>query len=232
MYKVKVEKFEGPLDLLLELIEDEKLDITEISLSNITDRYLSEIAGLDPKTYDVSEFLLVAARLLYLKSKALLPSLETEEEEAEVEDLKQKLEVYRKYRDAAREFGNILDKNQRSYPAKKPHLSVPTFTPPKGVQLPDLMKTFQRLISDMPEELAREEIELPSEKITVEQKLLDLSQVLSTKKEHKFSDVIKTAKTRIEAIITFLAILELVKCKKIRVTQSKNFDDIDLVMVK
>lgn len=231
MYEVKVEKFEGPLDLLLELIEGEKLDITEVSLSKITDRYLSEVADLDPKAYDVSEFLLVAARLLYLKSKALLPSLSTADEEAEVEDLKQKLEIYKKYRDAAKEFGSILEKNQRSFPARKPALSMPTFTPPKGVELPDLMKVFQKLLTDMPEELAREQVELPSEKITVEEKLLEINQVFKTKKKHKFSHLIRNSKSKIEAIITFLAILELIKCKQVRVTQSKNFDDIDLVMV-
>jgi segregation and condensation protein A len=230
MYEVKIDKFEGPLDLLLELIEGEKLDITEISLSKITDRYLNEVSNLDPKTYDVSEFLLVAARLLYLKSKALLPSLATEAEEAEVEDLKMQLEVYKKYRDAAREFGSILEKNLRSYPAKKPSLSIPSFTPPKGVQLPDLWDTFQKLLTDLPEELAREEVEIPSEKITVEEKLLDLNNLFKTKKKHKFSHLIRHSKSKVDAIITFLAILELVKCKKLTVTQSKNFDDIELTV--
>jgi segregation and condensation protein A len=227
MYQVKIEKFEGPLNLLLELIEEEKLDITEISLSKITDRYLSEVSNLDPKTYDVTEFLLVAARLLYLKSKALLPTLATEEEEAEVEDLKQKLEVYKKYRDAAKEFGSILEKNLRSFPAKKPQLSLSGFTAPKGVQLPDLWGTFQKLLTDMPEEISREEVSIPSEKITVEEKLADLHKSFGVKKKQKFSHLIKGASSKIDAIVTFLAILEMIKCKKITVTQTKNFDDIE-----
>lgn len=232
MYKVKVEKFEGPLDLLLELIENEKLDITEISLAKITDVYLNEVSHLDPRSFDVAEFMVVAARLLYLKSKALLPSLETAEEEAEIEDLKSKLEIYKKYKEAAKEFGNILSKNQRSYPSQKPHLNVATFTPPKGVDLSGLWKTFQKLITDMPEELKREEVELPAEKITVEEKLADLQVVFKKKKVHKFSHIIKTAKTKLEAIVTFLAVLEMVKCQQIKVVQDSNFKDIELKLVE
>lgn len=231
MYEVKVEKFEGPLDLLLELIESEKLNITEISLAKITDKYLGEVSHLDPKIYDVAEFMLVAARLLYLKSKALLPTLETAEEEEEIEDLKAKLEIYKKYKDAAREFGNILTKNQRSFPAKKPKLNIPSFVPPKGVELKGLWDIFQNLLTDLPEELKREEVELPSEKITVEERLVHLSSVFSKKKKHKFSHIIKGSKSKLEAIITFLAILEMVKLKKIKVLQSANFKDIDLEVV-
>jgi segregation and condensation protein A len=228
MYKVKVKKFEGPLDLLLDLIEKEKLDITGISLSKITDKYLSEVSKLDPVAYDVSEFLYIAAKLIYLKSKAILPTLTTEEEEEEIEDLKEKLEIYKKYKDAAKEFGNILDKNQRSYPAKKPQLKLSKFTPPKGVDMKELMGIFQKLLSDMPEELKREEVEIPSEKVTVEEKLAHLEAIFQKKKSHKFSHVIKKSKSKIEAIIIFLAVLEMVKCKKIEVVQDKNFKDIDL----
>ncbi|MDD3480866.1 MAG: segregation/condensation protein A [Patescibacteria group bacterium] len=231
MLDVKVEKFEGPLDLLLELIEKEKLDITEISLSKVTDQYLNSVASLDPKAYDVSEFMVIAARLIYLKSKALLPTLETEEDEEEIEDLKTKLEIYKKYKDAAKEFSNILEKNQRSYPAKKPQLILSKFTPPKGVELNDLWGTFQKLLTDMPEELAREEVELPSEKITVEEKLAHLEELFAGKKSHRFSHLIKNSSGKLEAIITFLAILELVKIKKITVKQDNNFNDIELVRV-
>lgn len=228
MYEVKVEKFEGPLDLLLGLIEDEKLDITEVSLSTITDKYLNEVSRLDPATHDVAEFMIVAARLIYLKSKALLPTLETEEEEAEIEELKAKLEIYKKYKEAAKEFSNILDKNQRSFSGKKPQLVISSFTPPKGVDLSDLWKVFNKLITDMPEELRREEIELPSEKITVEEKLAHLEEIFAKKKIHKFSHILKGSRSKLEAIVTFLAILELVKCKQLRVSQSGNFKDIDL----
>lgn len=232
MYEVKTAKFEGPLDLLLELIEEEKLDITEVSLSTITDKYLNEVAHLDPKTYDVAQFLLVAAKLIYIKSKAILPSLATQEEEDEIEDLRAKLEVYKKYKDAAREFGNILSKNQRSFPVKKPKLTLAQFTPPKGVELKDLWGTFQKLLSDMPQELLRQEVELPTEKITVEEKIVHLEETFKEKKKHQFSDIIRQSKSKLEAIITFLAVLELVKCKHIKAAQSSNFKDIELSWVK
>ncbi|MDD3678665.1 MAG: segregation/condensation protein A [Patescibacteria group bacterium] len=228
MLKIKVEKFEGPLDLLLELIEKEKLDITEISLSKITDQYLTRVSALDPKVYDVTEFMLIAARLIYLKSKVLLPTLETQEEEEELEDLKERLEIYKKYKDAAKEFGSILERNQRSFPAKKPQINLARFVPPKGVELTDLWSTFQKLLTDMPEEIAREEVEIPSEKITVEERLAHLHQIFKSKKRQSFKKILSNSNSKIEAIITFLAVLEMVKCKKIKVSQGKNFDDINL----
>lgn len=232
MYEVKVDKFEGPLDLLLELIEKEKLDITEISLSKITDTYLNEVSKLDPKDFNVAEFLVVAARLIYLKSKAILPTLETEEEEQELEDLKTKLEIYKKYKEAANQFGDILEKNQRSFPAKKPQLILTKFTPPKGVDMNELWKVFQNLLIDMPEELTREEVELPSEKITVEEKLAHLESVFSKKKKHSFAQIMKGSRSKLEAIVTFLAVLEMVKCKRLSVVQSNNFKDIELSWLK
>ncbi len=231
MLKVTVEKFEGPLDLLLELIEKEKLDITEISLSKVTNQYLKKISNLDQETYDVAEFMVIAGRLIYLKSKALLPTLETEEEEQEIEDLKAKLEIYKKYKEAAQEFSNILQKNQRSFPAKKPQLILSKFTPPKGVELSDMWKVFQNLLTDMPEELKREEVELPSEKITVEEKLVHLEGAFKKKKTHKFSHLIKGSASKLDAIITFLAVLEMIKCKRLKVKQSNNFSDIELVSI-
>jgi segregation and condensation protein A len=231
MYKVQVEKFEGPLDLLLELIEGEKLDITEIALAKITDKYLSEVGRLDPKNYDVAEFMLVASRLLYLKSKALLPSLSSDAEEAEIEDLKTKLEIYRKYKEAAREFGNILSKNQRSYPAHKPQIKRMEFIAPKGIETRELWNVFQKLLRDMPEELKREEVELPSEKITVEDKLSHIENIFKTKKTHKLSAIIRVTRSKIEAIVTFLAVLEMIKLGKLKMTQSTNFSDIELTRI-
>jgi segregation and condensation protein A len=225
---IKVEKFEGPLSLLLELIEKEKLDITEISLSKVTNQYLARISTLDPKVYDVAEFMVIAARLIYLKSKALLPSLETEEEEQEIEDLKAKLEVYKKYKEAAGEFSNILNKNQRSFSAKKPKITFSGFTPPKGVELPELWRVFQHLLADMPEELTRQEIELPGEKITVEERLAHLEGLFAKKRTHRFSQLLGSSHSKLEAIVTFLAILEMVKLKQIGFTQLQNFEDIEL----
>jgi segregation and condensation protein A len=121
-----------------------------------------------------------------------------------------------------------LKKNQRSFPAKKAEITMPKFTPPKGIELNDLWDTFQNLLKDMPEELVREQIELPSEKITVEEKLAHLHEIFNKKKKHSFKHLIKNSTSKLEAIVVFLAVLEMVKCKKIRVIQSNNFADIEL----
>lgn len=231
MLEIKIEKFEGPLGLLLELIEKDKLDITEVSLSKVTDQYLTRISSLDPKNYDLTEFMTVAAKLIYLKSKALLPALETEAEEEEIEDLKEKLEIYKKYKDAATEFSNILSKNQRSFPAQKPKLSMPKFTPPSQLKINDLWGIFQSLLKDMPQELLRENLELPSEKITIESKLIYLQDFFTKKREISFKSIILNSNSKIDAIITFLALLEMIKHKKVTASQSKNFNDIKLGVV-
>lgn len=228
MLDVKVEKFEGPLGLLLELIEKEKLNITEISLSKVTDQYLSRISTLDPKNYDITEFMTIAARLIYLKSKALLPTLETEAEEEEIENLKEKLEIYKKYKDAAKDFSNVLERNQRSYPAKKPKITIPKFTPPHEIKLSELWGIFQSLLKDMPEELSRESVAVPSEKITIESRLAHLHLVFKKNKGISFRRIIRDSGSKIEAIITFLALLEMIKHKKVNAVQSENFKDIKL----
>ena len=97
MYAVKIEHFEGPFDLLLQLIEGEKLDITQISLGKITDEYLEHLNDLDARSHDVAEFLVIASRLIYIKSKAIIPTLPTAEEEEEIEDLENKLREYKKF---------------------------------------------------------------------------------------------------------------------------------------
>ena len=99
MYKVKLEQFQGPLDLLLQLTEEKKLDITEISLAKVTDQYLtylknSEVISLD----DLANFLIIASRLILIKSRMLLPTLElSKEEEQDIETLKRQLEEYKRY---------------------------------------------------------------------------------------------------------------------------------------
>jgi segregation and condensation protein A len=90
MLEVKTEKFEGPLDLLLNLIEKEKLDITQISLAKITDSYLKEISEMERSGEEMAEFLVIAAKLLYIKSRELLPGVATEDEEQEIIDLEER----------------------------------------------------------------------------------------------------------------------------------------------
>jgi len=114
MQTVITKQFEGPLDLLLNLIEKEKLNICQISLAKITNTYLEEIQKIDASSENLADFLIVASKLLYLKSRAILPVLSPEEEE-EIEDLEAQLKEYKKFKELSNQFSEILGKNQRSF---------------------------------------------------------------------------------------------------------------------
>ncbi len=119
-YKVKLEQFEGPLDLLLELIEKEKLDITNLSLTKVADEYLSYIEDRENITLDsLASFLSVASRLILIKSRALLPLLKfSEEEEEEIKDLEYQLAEYKKFKDLSKKIGNIAGSSRTSFLAE------------------------------------------------------------------------------------------------------------------
>lgn len=227
MYDVKIKNFEGPLDLLLQLIEGEKLDITQISLAKITDEYINHINELDPKSYDVAEFLVIASKLIYIKSKAILPTFDNEEEEEEIEDLRKKLEEYKKYKEAAKLFHETLETGYRSFQRKNgPKFVLKKFTPPEGIDLGSLLNIFKDVLANIPEEEVAEKEEVFEKKISVEEKIFELKKFFGKKKKISFRDVLKQAKTKHEVVVSFLAVLDLIKQKSIEVKQDKNFGDI------
>ena len=163
MLEIKTEKFQGPLSLLLELIEKEELDITEVSLAKIADQYVNyikESGDINPD--DIADFLVMAAKLLYIKSKALLPYLYSDEDE-EVGELEQQLKMYK---------------------------------------------------------------ELIEYKISIEDKILSIQQALMNKIKISFNKILYNSKSKTEIIVSFLAMLELVKQRDIAVKQEGLFREI------
>ncbi|MEK7447664.1 MAG: segregation/condensation protein A [Patescibacteria group bacterium] len=224
MIAVKDKTFEGPLDLLLNLIEKEKLDICQISLARITNDYLSEIQKIDTSNENLADFLIVASKLLYLKSRAILPVLSTEEEE-EIEDLETQLKEYKKFKELSSQFSEILDKNQRSFEPGIRNSDINLFLPPLGVDLNYLMNVLQEALSRIPKLEKAEEKRVES-KVTLEETLDRLQGLIKKSKKFSFKSVVKNAKTKGEIIITFLALLEMIKRKMVSVEQNKNFADI------
>ena len=175
MFELKLSVFQGPLDLLLQLIEREELDITTVSLAQVTDQYwayLHPASGLDPEA--LAEFIAIGARLLYIKSRALLPELRPRAREEEKEDageaLAQMLVEYKRFRQAAETFRDLEERGQRAYPR---------LAPPKGVLLPPGLKgvTLDGLLSIFQEALSRQPVEEPTEgailrePVTVDEKM-------------------------------------------------------------
>ncbi|MFZ2187843.1 MAG: segregation/condensation protein A [Candidatus Moraniibacteriota bacterium] len=226
-YHIRLEQFEGPLDLLLSLIEKEKLDITHVSLARVADQYLEYLKGEENVSLaNLAAFLSVAARLILIKSRALLPVLEfSDEEEESMDDLEVRLKEYKRFRVAAGQL-NILFTHGRHAHARESFLGARVvFYPPSGLTAADLHRHFANVLGEIPvlEMLPEKEIQAV---ITLEEKILELKRSLTQRAASSFSDLIQLSTDRVEVIVSFLAILEMVKQHVIFVRQERFFSDI------
>ena len=226
-YKVKIEQFEGPLDLLLSLIEKDELDITELSLSNVTEQYLehlNQVEDLFPE--ELADFLVVATKLLLIKSKTLLPYLQQDEED-EGESLEDQLKIYKQYLDAMKKVEALIEQKNFIFPREQMKLSDldVKFSPPEEIKAKDLKKTFTELLKSL-EPIVR----LPSAALTkvlsLKEKIAQVQELIVSKAQLSFHELLSEAEDRTEVIVTFLALLELIKQKVISVEQDDMFDDI------
>lgn len=228
-FQIKQEKFEGPLELLLELIEKEKLSISEISLAKVTDQYLAYVRSLekiDPEA--LVEFLVVAAQLMLIKSRSLLPSLKfTEEEEASIEELENRLAEYKKIKELAAGIKRLEGEKRHIFTREAYTGMEGIFYPPKEVTPELLMRTFKAVVDAIPkvEKIVEEKIR---KIISLEEKISQIKSLLQSKVEQTFSEVVKGSKEKIEIIVSFLAILELAKTNLVFLSQKKSFGEIIL----
>lgn len=233
-YKVKLEVFEGPLDLLLYLIKKEELDIYDIPIAKITDQYLEYLEFM--KLLDLSiagEFLVMAATLIHIKSKMLLPPDETPGEgEEEVDpraELVQRLLEYKQFKEAASQLSQ-LEQHQKHFFARvgsgvdKDALEVPE---PEYFEasLFDLITAFTKVLKDVPKDVFHKVIK---DEFTVSEKIHDILHMMVARPVMYFTDLFKAAKSKFEIITIFLAVLELIRLKEIVVRQSAPFSEIEI----
>lgn len=226
MYQVKVEQFQGPMDLLLQLIEGEKLDITSISLSNVTDQYVAYLKDVEEKRpEDFADFLYVAARLLYLKSRTLLPYLHAQEEDAIPLELQ--LKIYREFFEASKKINSIILKKKFSYFREKAPPVRGLFIPPKNVTVKKIAKIFASILN-----LLEPIVNLPKAAlkrvVSIREKIGQIVRMVEKSLTISFGDIIKSSKSKTEIVVGFLAMLQLVKDQIINVEQEKLFDEITL----
>jgi segregation and condensation protein A len=229
MYKVKTDKFEGPMELLLELIEKEKLEITDLSLAKVADEYLEYIKNNDNIYLDhLAEFLSVASKLLLIKSRSLLPMLKfTDEEEAEIKDLTEQLAQYKKFKEASSKIGAMARRKKISF-SRAGFLGMKSiFYPPQNMNIYDFKKHFLKILSEIPI-IEKLQEEIVAEVVTLEEKINDLEQMLRKKIETSFSQLMVNSSEKIDVIISFLAVLEMVKQRIVQVEQDRLFSDIKL----
>lgn len=235
MLQLKVDGFDGPLDLLLDLIEREQLDITALSLIQITDQYweyVESARSLEPDA--LADFIVVGSKLLYLKSCALLPSatppradLRPEAEETAAQ-LAQMLEEYRRFRDAADVFRQLEEKGQRTYPRLAPGKGVPLPPGLQGVTLDTLLTAVQEALARQPPEPDEGVLEI--EQVNVDEKIEDISRALVRRRGRlRFGSLLAACKSRTEIVVLFLAVLELIKTGRLWAEQDRPFGEIVLV---
>lgn len=234
--EVKLEVFEGPLDLLLHLIEKNKLSIQDIPILVITEQYLEYLKSMEKLNMDVtSEFLVMAATLLNIKAKMLLPVHEEEEEDPR-EELVQKLIEYKKYKYAAKELEEriqgpnlILTRNMQiplNMVFEKPQPEITDLL--KNVTLKQLYDIYMRMLLNQKNKIdpIRSKFKsIPKDKFTVEQKIDYLVEKLNLLKQFSFKKITRH-KTKSEVVTTFLALLELIKMNEVLISQESVFSDI------
>ena len=233
-YKLKLDVFEGPLDLLLYLIKKNDIDICDIPIAQITDQYMEYIQLMKMLDLDVvGEFLVMAATLLQIKSRMLLPRNEEEEEEEgdPREELVQRLEEYKMFKEVAAQLKEKEKQKQDLYPRKIDEVKQREIkNDAKEVFLEanlfDLINAFTKALRKFKEEKT---YEITSEEFTVEQKIHDILHTLMAKESVLLNDFFSEANTKPEVIVTFMAILELIRLKEIKVMQKRLFSDIEVV---
>jgi len=234
-YTVKLDTFEGPLDLLLELIEREELDISDVSLARITDEFLGYLSHFEKKEPAfLADFLLVSAKLILLKSKTLLPSFAvTKEEEAELTHLKEKLAEYQKIRRGSRAIAALGRMKHIAYhrPSSLRHIVV--FRPPPGATVHTLHELFTAALRMRQEEtlaILPPEEQTMSFIVSFEKKLNDVRARLTETLEQSFS-ALYDASAKVDIIIAFLAVLELIKQCFMKAEQKESFGEIRLTRI-
>lgn len=228
MRSVKIEKFEGPLDLLLQLIERQQLDITQVALSQVTDQYLAHLRGLAERQPDeLADFLVVASRLLVLKSRALLPYLIWEEEEAG-EDLEQQLKMYQAFVAASQVIQRLIRGRRFSFFRLKPPLSEEVmFNPPKKITKGQLAKIFEQVLARL-EPIVNLPQRALAKTISIKERIEKIRDLIFSKGICTFEEVLTGQCGKAEMIINFLAMLELVKQREISVIQDSLFQSITI----
>lgn len=224
-FSIKTDSYEGPFELVLDLIEQRKLLVNELALAHITDEFIQHVRAQEVfPVEETANFIQIAATLLLIKSKSLIPDLAlTEEEQEDVDDLKRRLAAFEKVREAARELARIFGKSIM-LPAGERAPEV-TFSPTKDFTKENLAEALARMLA------ARKEVEeLPEARVrpmvTIEEMMDRLAARVQSAMTLSFKEFAGSAKEKVEIIVSFLALLELVKQGAVAAEQYETYGDI------
>ena len=233
-YKVKFDVFEGPLDLLLYLIRKEEVDIYEVNLTQLATQFIEYIEVMRVLDLDVAgEFLVMASTLMYLKSRELLPvDLQVKaEEEDDGEDprweLIRQLVEYKKFKDAAAALQSLETRQENIYPREAPQPVFEKETDKPDVSIFDLINAVNSILKRVAQREG-DQREIYEDKWSVSEKIEMLVNLIASQPRLKFSELFESATSRTEVVVTFLAMLELIRLKQIICVQSDSFAEIEI----
>ena len=237
----KLEAFEGPLDLLLHLIEKNKIDIYDIPIVLITEQYIEYVNAMKFENLDVmSEFLVMTATLLEIKSKMLLPKREEEtEEEDPREELVNRLLEYKLYKSISYELKDrFIDSDKILYRKAAIPDEVADYRPPVDLEeligdvdlkkLNEVFKDIMKRRADRVDPIRSKFGRIKKEEVSLEETFAEVESYARTHESFSFRILFENKRTRMQLIVTFLSVLELMKMSKIRIEQKKLFDDIEI----
>ncbi len=228
--------FEGPLDLLLHLIKKSKMEIFDIEISKITEEYINYINSMAELNLDIaSEYLVMAAELIEMKSKKLLPAKEEKEDEEDInpeEELKRRLIEYKKYKESTEVFRNLEEKRS-NYFTKSPenikNYSLEKLENDGNVSLFDLLDAFQKLLERREASKPRN-TKIARKEMSVKERVIKIRDILKTRKTVNFVELFDDF-SKPYVVVTFLSVLEMVKGREINIKQDSNFSEIYLERV-
>lgn len=228
LLSVKTDVFEGPLDLLLDLIEKRKLLINDISIAEVTDEYMAYVAKMEQNPlHETTQFINLASTLLLIKSRSLLPVLElTETEEETIEDLQDRLRLYKIYKDAGVTLRALFGKNRAHY-REFIAQSDPIFTPDSYTTIPNLSSAIESVLTGLPKYEKKQNVSV-RKTISLEDTIDNLRTRIERQMRLTLKDFTSGSTEKGSVIVGFLAVLEMVKQGVVLVSQAGHFEDIEI----
>jgi segregation and condensation protein A len=227
-FSIATERYSGPLDLLIELIEKRKFLVNDISIASVTDDYMAYVAQFEKSPLrDMADFIVLASTLLLLKSKSLLPVLElTEAEEESVESLEKRLRYFQIFRNAGKilteRFGKTCSYEKRFVQSQNPLFITDTYT-----TVPQLHLALRDVLNNLPKKVEKPKVQVKTV-VSLETMIERLKNRIEQQMSFKFRDFTGNATERSTIIVGFLAVLEMVKQGSVLVNQSAHFHDIEI----
>lgn len=224
-FTLQLEQCSGPLDLLLSLIDEEKLSISELSISTVTEQYLAHIDAMEEvQAEELADFLVIASRLLLLKAKQLLPQFAPEEEEAEG-DLIEQLRLYKRFQEASKQLNAFWERDNKSDFRLEPVRPSEGFVWPTNVSAKNMHKSMLALVQRLKPLKALPQTTI-DRAVSMKRKVDHIRSVLAKAKQTSFQSVIEQQANKTDVIVSFLALLELVKTRTVTLSQDETFSDI------